>query len=1095
MTGTKSPNSKHADAFVDTSQRDGTGLNFNSHASHFQKVVKLLTKDSTNCGDLSPGLRKTPDRPAPKQTNNGDLLQQSLHNRKSFLSENSGESSFELIENRKGATDESRNLAAAKTQTQLKHFHFLSSLLCCLLSMAVPVYSSCDPLVAVLLVICSLSSFVCSACNFKEEIHQLKSAVGYFKIEWKRCLISVVILSCVLTGSVQNILYAVFRSGDLLVSNYLLKGPNLRPVYVIASETILFLLNDLYLNRSEPNKGVSLMSFEMDFSLEKLISVGSSLLVPIATRLFFLDKSNKSLQPGSFSCLAPPTDPTANLLNYLKVYRYLGGEPDFWLDRTLMDLDPVKKPQSSDSIPSTITPRPSNKSLPEDVQSVSPILQLGEGNQDFTNFRVVLQNTICFETSEFLIEPLDSDLGEEQRASFGALWDSVHSTIRSEIGARSEVLLEEIWTELQQIFLARTVKLTISNVVYVEQKETDKMSKTSQPKILCSFLLVCLGSESLEDSSLFVRIQPTRILIRPFPQLNEDVFNRDPVCKEGSPSNSLANPKVLKDIDSQADEIKEDSSGPSDRKSLSSEEKQSRSPMQVSIFGNNHVPLVVHEMRSPLSCILGNLELINYELKEHEIYELISPLLQTSIASSVMLETLVNDILDADRISKGIFQMDSMRMNLKETIQECIDTMGMAAKARGNKIEFDYEGPVTITSDRVRLKQILLNFLSNSVKFTSKGKIQVSVQDKEDTKRIEIQDNGKGISPENLRNLFQKYHSDRRHTDNTNGLGFGLYICKSIISRLGPKDKIDVNSEVGKGTSFSFEIYKNTPSKSTDISKKSSPRDLNEPTGMLSDRRANLKSRSSSDEFTIFNLNNQFALNSKRLIQCKMKWGIATLDSEKTPKIKASGEPSQVKNFTNLLESLAPKRASGSSSQSVSKQVSLTKIPADQPLAFLLANEAKEVALKVLIVDDDPFILELLKDFFAIVANQLQIEVLKDSSDSVAGAIDKFRHFAYDLVIVDYNLPDGTGTDIVLNFSKQIRENRADSQPPLFALSTGLGKDDPELESCKSLFFEILTKPISLEKFRSLLQDVITVKHKAKNINPEERMAGPEKLL
>jgi CheY-like chemotaxis protein len=500
-------------------------------------------------------------------------------------------------------------------------------------------------------------------------------------------------------------------------------------------------------------------------------------------------------------------------------------------------------------------------------------------------------------------------------------------------------------------------------------------------------------------------------------------------------------------------------------------------------------------MRSPLSCILGNLELINYEMKEHKIYELISPLLQTSIASSVMLETLVNDILDADRISKGIFQMDSMRVNLKETIQECIDTMGMAAKARGNKIEFNYEGSSTIISDRVRLKQILLNFLSNSVKFTSKGRIQVSVRDKEDTKRIEIKDNGKGISPENLRNLFQKYHSDRHQTENTNGLGFGLYICKSIISRLGPKDMIDVHSEVGKGTTFSFEIYKNSPSKSNNISKKSTPRDLNDQARVHSDRRADLNPKSSSDEFTIFNLNNQFALNSKRLIQCKMKWGIASLDSEQTPMIKATRDPSQVKNFTNLLESLAPNRASSSNNKSLSKPVSLKKISAGQPLTFLSGNETKQAELKVLIVDDDPFILELLKDFFAIVANQLQIEVLKDSSDSVAGAIEKFRSFDYDLVIVDFNLPDGTGTDIVLSFSNQISENRGCSKQPLFALSTGFGKDDAELESCKNLFFEILTKPISLEKFRSLLRNVMKEKFETSKKSEYNRTTGPDKFL
>lgn len=160
------------------------------------------------------------------------------------------------------------------------------------------------------------------------------------------------------------------------------------------------------------------------------------------------------------------------------------------------------------------------------------------------------------------------------------------------------------------------------------------------------------------------------------------------------------------------------------------------------------VAVVVHDMRSPLGCILGNLQLIDFEIQESiqapsighsnsssgspmsvsSLYHLISPLIKASIAATSLLETLVNDMLDAARISKGIFRVIAEDISLKQTLEECLQTLQIAAKSKHISLSLSYSGPEHIYSDKQRIKQAVLNFLTNALKFTqNSGKIELVV--------------------------------------------------------------------------------------------------------------------------------------------------------------------------------------------------------------------------------------------------------------------------------------------------------------------------------------------------------------------------------
>src|SRR3990167_405391 len=278
-------------------------------------------------------------------------------------------------------------------------------------------------------------------------------------------------------------------------------------------------------------------------------------------------------------------------------------------------------------------------------------------------------------------------------------------------------------------------------------------------------------------------------------------------------------------------------------------------------YQNNYediVAMVVHDMRSPLGCIIGNLELIDLELRESiqkiqnstgpenrtpsamggsyagrshnsinittaglpnhplsSLYSLLSPLIKSSKSATTLLETLVNDMLDAARISKGIFKVSNEDVDVRKVVQECLDTVGIAAKAKRLNLSYQIDGTPRIISDSQRIKQVLLNFLSNSIKFTpNNGSVRIRVEDwGGKTLRWTVEDNGEGIKPDHMKKMFEKFHSDRASRSNSKGIGLGLYICKNIIEALGPKGSISVSSEPRISTKISFDLYKDMAGK------------------------------------------------------------------------------------------------------------------------------------------------------------------------------------------------------------------------------------------------------------------------------------------
>ncbi len=476
------------------------------------------------------------------------------------------------------------------------------------------------------------------------------------------------------------------------------------------------------------------------------------------------------------------------------------------------------------------------------------------------------------------------------------------------------------------------------------------------------------------------------------------------------------------------------------------------------------VSVVVHDMRSPLMCIQGNLELIDFELKQSRIYDLVAPLIKSSSAAATLLEMLVSDILDSARISKGIFKVSEEKCNLEEIIKESLETMRMAAKSRKNELSYDYFGGRFIVSDRQRIKQVLLNFLSNSIKFTKCGKITVTVKEVKKRMVITVEDNGEGMSDQEIKALFEKFTSNRTSRSNSKGIGLGLFICKSIIETLGPKNQIKVQSQLGKGTKITFEIFSNISEKEIPLkymaaAKNRMKSENNCRTSIFETFMDDHKRRKSID---IFELNNQGVQDSRRVIEVRKKTRMSKEDHP-VPQRKLMQKQDTVREEA-IEESFAFQN--------------LAHVVRDQNHSIIRIHKAR-----MLLVDDDSMILGLLEMYTSQVAGKLGLDLTVDTAESLADAKTMARRSFYDVIVSDLNLPDGSGPTLVAS----LREIYAPtSKKPLFLLVTGQ-TDDSELQSLAPYFFEILQKPVSLDYWFFILSKCIDKLGEDSSITPATR--------
>lgn len=216
-----------------------------------------------------------------------------------------------------------------------------------------------------------------------------------------------------------------------------------------------------------------------------------------------------------------------------------------------------------------------------------------------------------------------------------------------------------------------------------------------------------------------------------------------------------------------------------------------------------------HEIRTPLNAIVGFANILaetkEIEEEEREFY------VDIIDKNSELLLQLIEDILDFSKIEAGTFDITKRNFDFKEI---CEETYAVHALKIPKNVRFVFDRgsqPVTVFSDPKRVVQVISNFLTNAIKFTSEGEIKLAYKVSKDEIRVSVSDTGMGISEEDCRTIFDRFVKLNACKQ---GTGLGLAICKNIIEKLG--GRIGVESTLGVGSTFWFtlplkEIKENEP--------------------------------------------------------------------------------------------------------------------------------------------------------------------------------------------------------------------------------------------------------------------------------------------
>jgi len=213
-----------------------------------------------------------------------------------------------------------------------------------------------------------------------------------------------------------------------------------------------------------------------------------------------------------------------------------------------------------------------------------------------------------------------------------------------------------------------------------------------------------------------------------------------------------------------------------------------------------------HEIRTPINAILGMDELILREASEQNIITYAEDIEGASTA----LLSLVNDILDFSRIESGKMDINPVSYRVEDMLRDCYNMVSMRMFDKNIKLEFDVDSdiPSGLVGDEVRVRQCILNLLTNAIKYTPAGSVNMRVRGLvNDGFRLEIMvsDTGIGIRKDKLENLFDNFtRLEESRNRNIEGVGLGLSITKKIVELMG--GEISVTSVYGEGSSFTITI-------------------------------------------------------------------------------------------------------------------------------------------------------------------------------------------------------------------------------------------------------------------------------------------------
>lgn len=225
---------------------------------------------------------------------------------------------------------------------------------------------------------------------------------------------------------------------------------------------------------------------------------------------------------------------------------------------------------------------------------------------------------------------------------------------------------------------------------------------------------------------------------------------------------------------------------------------------EIDRLKSDFVAMVSHELRSPLSVIVGNAIVVEKLLSETKVARSIVKAVRRIQERGHLMTQLIESLLDLSQMEAGMFKLTREDMNMRELVAGVAEA---AATSNGLKLLFDVDEELpTVWADRTRLATALSNLVANAVKFSPDGgEILLGAHANNGHVRLSVSDHGIGIRPEDRDLIFERFvQGDMSSTRNFSGAGLGLYVTRRIIDAHG--GTVTVDSEPGEGSTFTIEI-------------------------------------------------------------------------------------------------------------------------------------------------------------------------------------------------------------------------------------------------------------------------------------------------
>lgn len=492
-----------------------------------------------------------------------------------------------------------------------------------------------------------------------------------------------------------------------------------------------------------------------------------------------------------------------------------------------------------------------------------------------------------------------------------------------------------------------------------------------------------------------------------------------------------------------------------------------------------------HEIRTPLNGILGFIDLLDtthLSAKQRDY-------VRTIQRSAESLLAIINDVLDVMKLDAGKLTLEHRRLNIVDLVEDVLDMLAPTVQDKDIElVGMVYEDvPEHLLGDPLRVRQVLINLVSNAIKFTERGHVAVRVAlEAEDDRvarlRISVEDTGQGIPGEQKAYLFQAFsQADASTPRKFGGSGLGLLICQRLVKRMG--GRIDVESTPGAGSTFSVLI------------------DL-EPDRGLPETMPAVEAECLPPDTHIL-LCEPHPLTSLVLYHRFVSWGgsVVRINPDDNPTLPERWPPSgrclavvtfkpdnapwlrqlidacrdhaiPVLVLARLHEGGPDLRTIESSASLLATKplrkrkllaASLKALDADPPQGNETVNEQGRPPARtprVLLVDDNPINRRLVRTFL----EHMNIEPIEASNGSEA--LEAVGQAQFDLVLMDLQMPTMDGSTA----TREIRRHEAEGERmPIIALTAQVMSDDRE--PLRDIgFSDVLTKPVSEHQLAALLE-------------------------